>query len=117
MIDQTKTAACPQWQEDYHGELGPAGDSARVGPQNFRTTCLLDDGTAVSFRPVRPTDEPLMENMWYALSRETRYYRFMSWRELASPKQIHDFVHIDQQHAVGIVGTTRGGRGSYPSGI
>ena len=47
-----------------------------VGPPDFRTTHVLEDGTLINFRSIRPTDEPRMRDLFYALSQETIYYRY-----------------------------------------
>jgi len=76
-----------------------------IGPQRFRTTRLLEDGTQISFRPVHPTDEPGMRDLFYALSQETIYYRFMSRPKHIPHKEIHDFIFIDHRTDVAIVAT------------
>ena len=86
-------------------ELARVAERISSGPPDLRTTHLLADGTPISFRPVHPTDGPRMKDLWYALSRETRYYRFMSWREWLPRRQVQDFIYIDHCTEVGIVGT------------
>lgn len=71
---------------------------------SMRTSMLLNDGTLVNFRSIRPTDEPLMRDLVYALSRETVYYRFMSRSTNFTHRQIQDFVYIDHRKDVAIVG-------------
>ncbi len=75
------------------------------GEESMRTTFLLDDGTQVGFRSIRPTDEPHMRDLLYNLSQETVYYRFMSRQKRFTHRQIHDFVYIDHRRDVAIVGT------------
>lgn len=76
-----------------------------VGPAEFRTTYVLDDGTEIKFRAIHPTDEPLVRELFYALSRETVYYRFMSNIRQISRKQMKDLVFINHRSDVAIVGT------------
>ena len=76
-----------------------------VGPKELRTTYLLPDGTQIVFRPVHPTDAPRMRELFYALSQQTMYYRFMSSQKIVSRQQIKDFVYIDHRNDVAIVGT------------
>jgi len=76
-----------------------------VGPKELRTTYLLEDGTQINFRPIHPTDEPRMRDLFYALSQQTIYYRFMSFTKIIPRKQIQDFVYIDHRNDVTIVGT------------
>ncbi|MDD5307544.1 MAG: GNAT family N-acetyltransferase [Deltaproteobacteria bacterium] len=76
-----------------------------VGPNELKTTMLLDDGTQVGFRPIHPTDEPRMKDLFYALSKETVYYRFMSHMKRIPQKQVQNFVYIDHRNEVAIVAT------------
>ena len=76
-----------------------------VGPRELRTTYLLEDGTKLFVRPIHPTDEPNMRQLFYALSQETLYYRFMSHVDRIPRKQIHDFIYIDHRNEVAVVCT------------
>lgn len=76
-----------------------------IGPKEFRTTYVLEDGTVVNFRPIHPTDELKMRELFYKLSEQTIYYRFMSHLKVIPRKQIQDFVYIDHRNEVTIVGT------------
>jgi acyl-CoA hydrolase/RimJ/RimL family protein N-acetyltransferase len=76
-----------------------------VGPKDLRTTDLLSDGTLLNFRPIHPTDEPRMRDLFYKLSEATIYYRFMSHQTRVSRRQIQEFVYIDHRNDVTIVGT------------
>jgi len=80
-------------------------DRLQAGPPELRTTMLLEDGTQVFFRPIHPTDEPRMRELFYALSQETLYYRFMARMKAIPRKQIQDFTYIDHRSEVAIVGT------------
>jgi acyl-CoA hydrolase/GNAT superfamily N-acetyltransferase len=73
--------------------------------ESVRATFLLEDGTEVGFRSIKPTDEPHMRDLIYNLSQETIYYRFMSRQQRFTPRQIQDFVYIDHRRDVAIVGT------------
>jgi acyl-CoA hydrolase/RimJ/RimL family protein N-acetyltransferase len=76
-----------------------------VGPKELRTTYLLKNGTLLNFRPIHPTDEPRMRDLFYKLSEATIYYRFMSHQKRVSRHQLQDFVYIDHRNDVTIVGT------------
>ncbi len=77
-----------------------------VAPQDMmKTTYLLDSGTEVSFRPIHPTDEPLLRDLLYDLSQQTLYYRFMSHNQSFGSQQIQNFVYVDHRTDVAIVGT------------
>jgi acyl-CoA hydrolase/GNAT superfamily N-acetyltransferase len=76
-----------------------------VGPKEVRTTMLLEDGNLVSFRAMNPTDEPGTRDLFYSLSQETVYYRYMSHMKRIPRKQLQNFVYIDHRNEVAIVGT------------
>lgn len=76
-----------------------------VGPPQFRTSMLLDDGTQVTFRPIHPTDEPRMRELFYALSQETMYYRFMTRTYHIPRREFQNFVFINHRRDVAIVAT------------
>nr|WP_321468581.1 GNAT family N-acetyltransferase [uncultured Desulfobulbus sp.] len=73
--------------------------------ESVRASFLLEDGTSVSFRSIKPTDEPHMRDLIYNLSQETIYYRFMSRQQRFTPRQIQEFVYIDHRRDVAVVGT------------
>ena len=86
-------------------ELAAVQDRVGALPQKLRASFLLDDGTLVSFREVRITDEAGLKDLAHALSRQTLYYRFMSRMKWMPRKQIQDFVFIDHRSEVAIVAT------------
>ena len=104
---------------DYRGELLRQAIDAKylsadfadiegkivIGPKELRTTMLLHAGTQISMRPIHPTDEPRMRNLFYELSQQTLYYRFMSDLKKIPRKQIQDFVYIDHRNDIAIVAT------------
>ncbi|MGI6637905.1 MAG: GNAT family N-acetyltransferase [Desulfobulbus sp.] len=75
------------------------------GEEGMRATFLLEDGTQVNFRSIRPTDEPHMRDLIHNLSQETIYYRFMSHQQRFTSRQIQDFVYIDHRRDVAVVAT------------
>ena len=86
-------------------ELADFGDKIAVGPKELRTTFLLDDGTQITVRPVHPTDEPRVREMFYELSERSLHKRFMSRIKWVPRKQVQEFVYIDHRTEVSIVAT------------
>jgi len=76
-----------------------------VGPLEFKTKYIVDDGTLINFRSIHPTDEPLMRELFYALSQETIYYRFMSRMKRIPRREVQNFVYINHRSDVAIVAT------------
>ena len=107
--------AHPDWREQLFQEAVEArylrpekeGLGERVltlGEDYMRTSLLLKNGTQVSFRSIRPTDEPHIRDLVYDLSQETIHYRYMSTQKRFTHRQIQDFVYIDHRKDVAIVG-------------
>ncbi|MBN2497735.1 MAG: GNAT family N-acetyltransferase [Deltaproteobacteria bacterium] len=86
-------------------EMADVEGKLRIEPPEMRTTYLLDDGTQINFRPMLPTDEPRFKDLFYALSQQTVYYRFMSHLKRIPLKQIQNFVYVDHRNDVAIAGT------------
>jgi len=76
-----------------------------VGSPELKTSAILHDGTQIHFRPIHPTDEVRMRDLFYALSQETMYYRFMSRTKRVPRKEIQDYVFINHRTDITIVGT------------
>ncbi len=54
----------------------------RPYPIQYVSSWKLKDGTAVTIRPVRPEDEPLLADFHATLSEQTVYYRYFNWLKL-----------------------------------
>jgi len=76
-----------------------------VAPPELRTSQVLADGTQVSYRPIHPTDEPRIVDLFHALSAEAMYNRFMQAVKSIPRRQIQKFTYIDHRSEVAIVGT------------
>jgi len=86
-------------------ELADVEGRIRIEPPETRTRMLLDDGGEITFRAMRPTDEEAYKELFYALSRETIYYRFMSHMKRLPQKQVQNFVYVDHRNDVALAGT------------
>lgn len=86
-------------------DMGEVEGKIWLTPRELRTMLLLDDGTQVNFRSIRPTDEAATRDLFYSLSQETVYYRYMTHLTRISHRQIHNFVYIDHRHDVAMVGS------------
>ena len=100
MHTQRMLLPCHPWVLDRY----VAGHTP-IGPPEFRTTHLLHDGTQVNYRPIHPTDEPNVRELFYALSQETIYYRFMTHMKSIPRREIQNFVYINHRSDIAIVGT------------
>ncbi|MFO8109808.1 MAG: GNAT family N-acetyltransferase [Thermoplasmata archaeon] len=61
------------------------------------------NGKEYIFRPMKPTDDELLKDLFYALSDESRYKRFMSPRKNMPHERRQDFVQINYKKEMAIV--------------
>lgn len=92
-------------RSELANELADAEGKILLGSQDLRTALLLDDGTQVNFRPIHPTDEPRVRDLFYALSQQATYYRYMAHMKRIPQKQMQDFVYVGRRNDVALVGT------------
>jgi acetyltransferase len=69
----------------------------RQYPAYYEEWITLKDGSAVFLRPIKPTDGPLLEDLFKKLSRETIYFRFLSHLDKLQPEMVKGFVEIDYE--------------------
>ncbi len=86
-------------------DMADVGGKMIIGPKDYRATYVLDDGNQIAFRHIHPTDEHRMRDLFYALSQETMYYRFMSHVKQVPRKELQDFVYVDHRNDIAIVAT------------
>lgn len=65
------------------------------------------DGRQVFFRPVKPTDEQMMKDLFYSFSEDTIYRRFMSVKRSMPHRELQHFANIDYDTEMAIVGVIR----------
>ncbi len=76
-----------------------------AGSHELLTSMLLKDGTQIHFRAIHPTDEPRLRQLFYNLSQETIYYRFMKYMQAIPRKQILEMTYVDPRTEVAIAAT------------
>ncbi len=76
-------------------------------PTRYITTWTLPDGTSVILRPIKPEDEPMMDEMYSALSDETFRARFFQSTKRATHEMHIRQCSIDYDREMGIVAETR----------
>ncbi len=86
-------------------ELADVEGRIAIGPRELSTSMVLRDGTQINVRPINPMDAPQMKNLFYALSQQSVYFRFMQYLNKMPQKQIQDFVYIDHRNEVSLVAT------------
>ena len=81
-------------------QLPPLG----VYPAELETCATFKDGVEVFFRPIKPTDEAMMQDLFYSLSEDSIYYRFFHRTQVMPHKKVQRFTTIDYQKDMAIVG-------------
>lgn len=79
----------------------------KIGPKLARR-CVLDDGTRVTVRCIRPTDRAALRATFHALEPETRYRRFMGHFADLTPAMLTYLTEVDGQDHVAIVALPAG---------
>lgn len=82
-----------------------------TGP-SFREEHVLDDGTLVTLRHIRPEDAAELKRGFERLSRASRYRRFQGVVNELSAGTLHYLTHVDGTDHVAIVATRRGPNGA-----
>ncbi len=76
----------------HQKEITPEGSQY---PKEYETQRSLADGTAIQFRPVKPTDDHELRDMCYALSEKSIAFRFFQPVKAFPHKFIQEFTSID----------------------
>jgi len=80
-------------------------DGVAVICPDISWTYITTDKAPVNFRPVKPTDERLLQEMYYRLSEKDRMHRFLSHRKIFSHEDIQARMACDYLTRMLIVGT------------
>jgi acetyltransferase len=76
----------------------------RPYPTRYEKQVVLEDGSSITVRPIRPEDEPLLVNFHHTLSERTVYMRYFHWMKLEQ-RTAHErltrmcFLDYDRQMA------------------
>jgi acetyltransferase len=69
----------------------------RQYPTYYEEWITLKDGSAIFLRPIKPTDGPLLLDLFQKLSRETIYFRFLTHLNRLQPEMLKQLVEIDYE--------------------
>ena len=87
------------------------GPEESVYPEDLETVMTTKDGSELIVRPVRPTDEEMLSDMFYDLSDQTIINRFFSMLKSMPHRKLQQFCCIDYQGVMSLVAIS----GSGPS--
>jgi ribosomal protein S18 acetylase RimI-like enzyme len=65
-----------------------------VYPEQYEQVRVVAD-QEMYFRPAKPTDEPMLKELFYSLSRDTVYNRFMGLKRSMPHRELMRIVNID----------------------
>lgn len=78
-------------------------------PAEYIESIVLQDGTPVILRPIRPDDAPLLQEAFTHLSAETVYMRFLGPLTELTDDRARQLAQIDYQQNMGFVGAVQEG--------
>ncbi|MHA1256794.1 MAG: GNAT family N-acetyltransferase, partial [Promethearchaeota archaeon] len=73
-------------------------------PEKYETIFTLKNGKNIKIRPVKTTDERMLQELYYSLSEHDRYLRFFSVRRDFRHKMVQPLVNIDYSTNMILVG-------------
>lgn len=85
--------------------------------ESYAEECVLDDGTEVELRLVRPDDKPLMLAAWERLSPESRYRRFFSAKGVLTSEELRYLTELDNVDHLAIGASCRRGGETVALGV
>jgi acyl-CoA hydrolase/GNAT superfamily N-acetyltransferase len=86
-------------------------------PRELTTTRALSDGTQLFFRPVKPSDDKALRDMFYSLSEKSIAFRFFQPIKAFPHKFIQEFTTIDFTKDMAIAGLIQDSGGEQIVGV
>lgn len=80
----------------------PAGQQPY--PRKHESEETFKNGLAIRFRPIQPTDEALLKELFYSHSEQTVYQRYLMHTRHLSHEQVQKFVTLDYRNDFALVG-------------
>jgi len=91
----------------YKDQIPP--DEEAVYPEELETVMATKDGVELVVRPIRPTDEEMLSDMFYDLSDQTIINRFFSMLKSMPHRRLQQFCCVDYQKEMSLVVITKEG--------
>jgi GNAT superfamily N-acetyltransferase len=73
-------------------------------PRKYEVATPFSGELKISFRPIQPTDEDLLKELFYSHSKETIIHRYFTSLHHLSHEQVQKFVTLDYRNDMAIVG-------------
>ncbi len=77
--------------------------SCRPIPGDAGDAQILKDRLEVKIRPIKPSDEDMMRQLFYNFSDESKYFRYFANKPVMPHKEMQKYVNIDYQDTLSIV--------------
>ena len=86
-----------KWKYVYSDQKLPISIDGRISvyPEKYETLLHLKDGRSLKIRPVKPTDERMIQELHYSLDEKDRYLRFFTPMKDFRHRRIQPMVNID----------------------
>ncbi|NVM36235.1 MAG: GNAT family N-acetyltransferase, partial [Candidatus Lokiarchaeota archaeon] len=95
-----------KWKYVYSDQKLPVSIDGRISiyPEKYETFLNLKNGKTIKIRPVKPTDERMIQELHYSLDEQDRYLRFFAPMKDFRHKKIQPMVNIDYSTDMILVG-------------
>jgi len=67
-------------------------------PRQYEETIITRQNEEVFLRPIKPSDGPLIEELFARLSPPSIYFRFLTHMHHLRPELLHHLVHLDYEN-------------------
>lgn len=89
----------------YEDQMEPGWENICY-PAELERCAVIADGTEVLFRPMRPTDEEPLRELFYSLSQQSLYHRFFTVPKSLPHEKAMSLVNVDYEKDMAIVATS-----------
>jgi GNAT superfamily N-acetyltransferase len=95
-----------KWNYVYSDQKLPHTVDGRVSiyPEKYEKEFILKDGRKIKVRPVKPSDERLIQELYYSLGNKDRYLRFFAARRSFRHDLVQKIAIIDYSTNMILVG-------------
>ncbi|MFX1376689.1 MAG: GNAT family N-acetyltransferase [Promethearchaeota archaeon] len=95
-----------RWKYIYSDQKLPISIDGRISvyPGKYETFLALQNGRKIKIRPIKPTDERMIQELHYSLDEEDRYLRFFTPMKDFRHRRIQPMVNIDYSTDMILVG-------------
>jgi GNAT superfamily N-acetyltransferase len=100
------------WNYAYPDQKLPKSVEGRISiyPEKYETTLELENGKEVLIRPVKPTDERMIQELHYSLDEKDRFFRYFRPVKAFGHKDIQPETNIDYSTSMILVAEYSEGR-------